>query len=184
MFIMTARIPKKRLLAGAITTLCCCLAVIVALALTLGQRAVTTAAEVSNIRDNDDRIAYLAGLGWQVSAQPISTEELLIPETFDESYASYLALQSEQGFDLTNYCGKRIKRYVYEITNYPTGEDAVQAALLVYRNRVIGGQVQSASGSFVHSLAMPQPSASPDTSAAPSDAPAPSGIQPTASPEP
>ena len=95
MFIMTARIPKKRLLAGAVTTLCCCMAVVITLALTLGQRAVTTAAEVANIRDNDDRIAYLTGLGWQVSSQPISTEELLIPGTFDESYADYLSLQSE-----------------------------------------------------------------------------------------
>ena len=168
MFIMTARIPKKRLLAGAVTTLCCCMAVVITLALTLGQRAVTTAAEVANIRDNGDRIAYLTGLGWQVSSQPISTEELLIPETFDESYADYLSLQSEQGFDLTQYCGKRVKRYVYEITNYPTGEDAVQAALLIYRDRVVGGQVQSASGSFVHGLTMPQTSVSPQMSTEPS----------------
>ena len=92
----------------------------------------------------------------------------MIPETFDESYADYLSLQSEQGFDLTQYCGKRVKRYVYEITNYPTGEDAVQAALLIYRDRVVGGQVQSASGSFVHGLTMPQTSVSPQMSTEPS----------------
>ena len=159
MFIMTARIPKRRLLAGATAALCCCLVVAAALALTLGRRAVSTAAEVSGIRDNEDRVAYLSGLGWQTSAEPISTQELLIPEVFDDSYASYLALQSQQGFDLTQYCGKRVKRYVYEITNYPTGEAGVQAALLVYKNKVIGGQVQAADGSFLHGLAMPQASA-------------------------
>ena len=178
MFILTARIPKKRLLAGAVTTLCCCLAVAAVLALTLGQRAVTTAAEVAGVRDNDDRIAYLTGLGWQVSSQPISTEELLIPEAFDDSYAGYLALQSEQGFDLAQYCGKRVKRYVYEIVNHPSGAEGVQAALLVYRNRIIGGQVQAADGSFIHGLAMPQASQAPAASLSPS----PESGQPQTSP--
>lgn len=156
MFIVTARVPKKRLLAGAVTALCCCLVVAVALILTLGQRAVTTAAEVSGIRDNEDRVAYLTGLGWQVSSQPLSTQELLIPQRFDDSYAEYLSLQSQQGFDLTAYCGKQVTRYVYQITNYPTGEEGVQAALLVYRNRIVGGQVQAADGSFVHGLSPSQ----------------------------
>lgn len=167
MFIMTARVPKKRLLAGAVTVLCCCMVVVAALALTLGQRAVTTAAEVSGIRNNEDRIAYLTGLGWQVSPQPISTEELLIPDVFDDSYTAYLALQDQQGFDLTRYCGKRVKRYIYEITNYPTGARGVQAALLVYRNRVVGGQVQAPDGSFVHGLAMPQADAAASSAATP-----------------
>lgn len=149
MFIVTARVPRRRLLAGAVTVLCCCLAVATALVLTLGGRAVTAAAEASNIRSNEDRIAYLNELGWQVSETPITTEELLIPERFDESYNDYLALQSGQGFDLTRYCGKRIKRYIYEVTNYPDPEAGAQAALLVYRNRVIGGQLQAADGSFV-----------------------------------
>lgn len=173
MFILTARFPKKRLLAGAVTTLCCCLAVIAALVLTLGQRSVTTAAEVAGIRSNDDRVAYLAGLGWQVSAQPISTEELLIPETLDDSYASYLELQAEQGFDLTQYQGKRVKRYVYQIANYPGGVQGVQAALLVYRDRVVGGQIQAADGSFVHGLAMPRNTPAPSVSPAPSSPPSP-----------
>ena len=156
MFIVTARIPKKRLLAGAATVLCCVVVIAAALLLTLGRRAVTASAEVSNIRDNDDRVAYLTGLGWQVSADPLLTEELLIPEAFDESYADYLALQSGQGFDLTRYCGKRIKRYTYEITNYPGGQEGVQAVLLIYKNRIIGGQVQSADGSLLHGLTMPE----------------------------
>lgn len=164
MFIMTARIPRQRLMAGTITLLCCCLVVIAALALTAGRRAVAASAEVSNIRSNDDRVAYLTGLGWQVAPQPIGSEELQIPASFDESYADYLALQSGQGFDLTRYCGKRIRRYTYEITNYPSGETPVQAALLVYKNRIIGGQIQAADGSFIHGLTMPQPTQSPAAS--------------------
>ena len=107
MIIFTARIPKRRLLAGASAALCCVFAVL-AFALTLGGRAVAASAEVKNVRDNDDRLAYLNGLGWQTSSQPIATEELLIPEEFDESYAGYLKLQEDQGFDLAQYCGKRV----------------------------------------------------------------------------
>ena len=155
MIIVTAHIPKKKLLAGGITALCCCAAVAAALILTLGGRAVTASAEVKHIRTNDDRLAYLSGLGWQVSLQPIATEELLIPEQFDDSYAGYLKLQEDQGFDLSQYCGKRVKRYTYQLTNYPSQNEPMQIALLIYKNRVIGGQIQSASGGLLHGLTLP-----------------------------
>jgi len=163
MFIVTARIPKKKLLVGAATLACCAVVVIAALIVTLGRGAVTASAEISNIRDNDDRIAHLNARGWQVSSEPTLTEELLIPDTFDESYADYLALQSGQGFDLTHYCGKRVKRYSYRITNYPDSRDEIQAVLLIYKNRIIGGQVQSADGSILHGLDYPAPSVAPSS---------------------
>ena len=79
-----------------------------------------------------------------------------MPEEFDETYRQYLDLQSSQGFDLTEYCGKRVKRYTYEITNYPTGETGVQAGLLIYKNTVVGGDVLSPQlGGCIHSLEMP-----------------------------
>lgn len=169
MFIFTARLPKKRLLAGAVAALCCVFAAL-AFALTLRGQAVAASAEVKNVRNNDDRLGYLNGLGWQVSEQPIATEELLIPEEFDDSYAGYLQLQADQGFDLTQYRGKRVKRYTYQLTNYPNQDEPVQIALLVYKNRVVGGQIQSSSGSFVHGLTLPDPtqSAPPAASPAPS----------------
>lgn len=155
MLIITARIPKRRLIAGTAAALFCLMAVVAGTAMRLSGRTAAASAEVKGVRGNDQRVEYLRGLGWQVSETPIATEELLIPETFDDSYAAYLALQREQGFDLTRYCGERVKRYTYEITNYPTGETGAQAALLIYRNRVIGGQVQAADGSFLHGLARP-----------------------------
>ena len=163
MIIVTAHIPKKRLLTGAVAALCCCGLAVIALAFTLGGRAVAASAEVKNIKNNDDRIAYLSGLGWQVSPQPIATEELLIPEEFDDSYEGYLKLQTDQGFDLTQYRGKRVKRYTYQLTNYPTQAEPVQIALLIYKNKVVGGQIQSSSGSFLRGLSSaqsPLPSAS------------------------
>lgn len=166
MIIFTARIPKRRLAAGTCAALCCVFAVL-AFAFTLRGRAVTASAEVKNIRSNDDRLAYLNGLGWQTSPQPIATEELLIPEQFDDSYAGYLKLQEDQGFDLTQYQGKRVKRYTYQLTNYPGQTEPVQISLLIYKNRVVGGQIQSSSGSFLHGFLRPEGEPSPTPTPAP-----------------
>ena len=153
MFIVTARVPRRKLLAGAVTVFCCCLVLATALIVTLGDRAITTAAESTSVRSNEDRITYLSQLGWQVTENPVMIEELMIPETFDDSYDEYLALQSQQGFDLTKYTGKRVKRYIYDITNDPDSGVGLQAALLVYKNKVIGGQLQAVDGSLILPLA-------------------------------
>lgn len=156
MFIVTARLPKKRLVVAGAAALCCCVAVIAGIFCARSVAAVPTGAEVKGVKTNEDRIAYLERFGWTVGDDAIAAEELLVPEEFDASYDEYLALQSSQGFDLTPYRGKRIMRYTYEITNYPTGEPGVQASLLIYRNTVIGGEVLSASpDGFLHGLDMP-----------------------------
>lgn len=156
MFIVTAHLPKKKLLMGGALLLCCCAGVLAGILVTRGGTSVSASGEVKGIRDNDDRVAYLESYGWTVKADPVAVEELLIPETFDPAYDDYLALQTSQGFDLTEYCGKKVRRYSYEITNYPTGETGVQAALLVYKKTVIGGEVVSSrADGFLHSLAMP-----------------------------
>ena len=155
MFIVTARLPKKRLIAAGAALLCCAAAA-AGLFCARSLAAVTAGAGAGSARTNEDRVAYLEQLGWTVRAEPLAVEELLIPEEFDASYDEYLALQSGQGFDLTQYCGRRVERYTYEITNYPTGETGVQASLLVYRGSVIGGEVLSASpDGFLHGLEMP-----------------------------
>ena len=170
MIIYTAHVPKRRLLAAGAAALCCVFAVL-AFTITLSGRAVAVSAEVKHVKTNDDRLAYLNGLGWQVSPQPIATEELLIPEQFDDSYQGYLQLQSDQGFGLNQYRGKRVKRYTYQLTNYPAQAEPVQIALLVYKNKVVGGQIQSSSGSFLHGLTLPAPDSGGPASPAPSPAP-------------
>ena len=158
MFIMTAKLPNRKLTLGvaAAALLCCC-----AIALNFGQavsREVSGSAVPSpkGVKSNQDRIDYLSAYGWQVSEEPVVTQELLIPEELDDSYDEYVALQSQQGFNLEKYTGKRVKRYTYEVLNYPTGETGVQANLLLYKNTVIGGEVLSPRlDGFLHGLAMP-----------------------------
>lgn len=158
MFIFTARINKRRLAAGAAALVLLCGTALAVGSLDTGH-SVNTAASVTapkKVKTNEDRIAYLESFGWQVEPDAVAVEELQIPEEFDETYDEYLALQAAQGFDLTEYCGKRVKRYTYEITNYPTGEAGVQVSLLLYKNKVVGGEVLSAQlDGFLHSLEMP-----------------------------
>lgn len=159
MFIFTARVTKKRLAAAAAALILICGGVI-ALGGTGAERSIDAAAAVgtsARVKTAGERIAYLESLGWQVAPEPIAVEELLIPEEFDDSYTEYLALQSAQGFDLTEYRGKRVKRYTYEITNYPSGETGVQVSLLIWKNRVVGGEVLSPRlDGFLHGLARPE----------------------------
>ena len=56
----------------------------------------------------------------------------------------YNNLQKMQGLDLSKYKRKNVTRYTYKIKNYDGYEGTVYANLLVYRNRIIGGDICSA----------------------------------------
>ena len=157
MFIVTAKIRKGRIAAVALAAAVVCGVLLTGSVLAEGRDAAASAAvSPKGIKTNEDRIAYLSSYGWMVSEQPVSVEELIIPEEFDDTYSQYLELQAAQGFDLTEYAGKRVKRYTYQVNNYPTGETDIQAGLLIYKNTVIGGDVLSAQlGGFIHGLEMP-----------------------------
>lgn len=151
-FIWTAKINKKGIML-ALAAVICAAAAAVTLTYSRGAEA-SAAVSPKGVKTEEDRVAYLEQWGWQVSPQAALVEELALPEEFGEEYARYLELQTGQGFDLSKYAGKRIRRYTYEVLNYPNGETGVVAHLLVYRNRVIGGEVLG--GSFLHGLAMPE----------------------------
>ena len=158
MLIVTAKIQRQKIILFGLAAAL----VLGALTLALGWLGAGPAASAlaaltgRNAADNESRVAYLRDLGWEVTEQPVSVEELSVPEEFDETYQQYLALQQSQGFDLEPYRGKRIRRYAYEILNYPTGETGVQAGLLVYADTVIGGEVLSSQlDGFIHGLEMP-----------------------------
>lgn len=162
MLIVTAKVPRRGLRWGGLACallLCACALLPPAWELLPAVRPASAQSVPSpkGVRSNEDRVSYLEGWGWQVSGEPIATEELLIPDEMDESYQDYLALQREQGFDLTAYAGKRVKRYTYQVLNYPSGEEGVQAEVLICRGTVVGGEVLSPrTDGFIHGLAMPQ----------------------------
>jgi hypothetical protein len=104
-----------------------------------GNDAAPTAA--TGMSGNDARIQFLKNFGWEVAQSPVESGQVRIPEKSTAVYDRYNALQKTQGYDLSQYAGKIVMRYVYKITNFPGATDPVYATLLVYKNEVIGGDV-------------------------------------------
>lgn len=159
MLILTAKLPRRPMALGAVLAGLVCLTLLLpgpGFSVPTGGDSSVSSPDPKGRRTNEDRLEYLADYGWEAEADPIATQELLIPEEMDDSYTDYLTLQSGQGFDLSKYAGKRVKRYTYRILNYPSGEEGVQANLLLYRNTVVGGEVLSPQiNGFLHGLSMP-----------------------------
>ena len=103
------------------------------------------------IKTASDAKDFLAQFGWTVSSEPLETKTVTLPTEFDKVFAAYNEIQKSQGLNLLKYRGKEVTRYTFCVTNYPDYEGTVYASVLVYRNRVIGGDVCSADVSgFVH----------------------------------
>ena len=102
------------------------------------------------IKTEEDRKKFLGQFGWEVGGEPTESAEVTIPKEFDKVFGGYNEIQKRQGLDLSKYKGKKVMRYTYEVTNYGV-EGKVYANILVYRNKVIGGDVCSADVTgFIH----------------------------------
>ena len=105
------------------------------------------------IKTAEDRIAFLSQFGYTVETEAIEETEVVIPKEFDKVFAAYNELQKAEGLDLGRYKGKKLMRYTYRVTNYPGYDKEVYASLLVYKNKVVGGDVCSLDPSgFAHGL--------------------------------
>lgn len=114
------------------------------------------------VPDNAARITFLQSFGWEVSAEPIETAQVVIPKTFGDVYQNYNDLQLQQGFDLTQFQGKQVSRFTYSVSNYPGQPEYIRANLLVYKEQVIGGDICSvyAKNGFMHGFVYPEQSES------------------------
>ena len=107
--------------------------------------------DYSDIKTNEDRVNFISGFGYEVEKDSCMTENVTIPETFDAAYTKYNDLQRSQGLNLNKYKGKNATRYSYYVKNYDGYDGKVLITLLVYKNRVIGGDVTGIDGNgFVH----------------------------------
>lgn len=141
MFVLTAKISKPRLIAIGVALVAAVL-IIILLVGSGGNPSVEPSDTSRLAATNDDRIAFLAGFGWSVNGEPTETQKVRIPdETDNRVFSRYNDLQLSQGFDLTQYAGREVMRYVYEILNYPNASSPVYASLLVCNGQVIGGDI-------------------------------------------
>ena len=97
-----------------------------------------------------------------------------IPEEQTPVYSRYNDLQKSQGYDLSQYAGKTVMRYVYEVNNSPDAEQPVYATLLVYKNQIIGGDItNTAAKGAVQGLKKPSSTAPTEAPTMPSETSAP-----------
>ncbi len=108
------------------------------------------------VRDEDARKSFLAQFGWDTKEGCVEEVEIRIPEDFDKVMNAYNEVQRSQGLDLSKYKGKTVNRYTYYIENYPDYDGTVLANIVVYKNRVIGGDICSSDAAgFIHGFAKP-----------------------------
>ena len=136
MMMMTAKVNIRKILIGLIAAV----ALIIALISLLGGKDSDPAAATA-MSDNDSRVQFLESQGWQVTTSPKEASQVKIPQEQSPVYSRYNDLQKSQGYDLSQYAGKTVMRYVYEVQNFPDTAEPVYATLLVYKNQIIGGDV-------------------------------------------
>lgn len=79
---------------------------------------------------NGDKEKFLSC--FDVSGQPITIDNVRIPENFNSTYEKYNKIQNKMGLDLEEYKGKTTKRFVYK------AKDNYFVSVLTYKGKVIG----------------------------------------------
>jgi hypothetical protein len=152
MFVYTVRSSSVKLL------FCITAALIAVMALVLFLPAGDTLAVFADgktvytdAEDNAGRINFLKQFGYEVKDEPVHTAKVTVPSKFDTVFSGYNDLQRIQGLDLSRYKRKEVTRYTYIVTNYDGYDGTVYANLIVYRGRVIAGDICTESeNGFIH----------------------------------
>ena len=136
---ITASVKTTR--AKILGTLCIILALIIASVLFIGGENAGDAAESISRRvtNNEERMEYIASRGIKTSGEPLSVEEVLLPEEPDEILLQYNEMQKKSGFDLSPYYGKTVRKYVYPLED----EAETFATLYIFEERVIAADIAS-----------------------------------------
>lgn len=105
------------------------------------------------IKSPEDVKNFLLQFGWQTSDDAVETKNVNIPKEFDRVLMDYNEIQKSQGLNIEKYKGKKVTRYTFTISNYPEYNGTVYANVLVYKSKVIGGDICSADRQgFIHGL--------------------------------
>ncbi|MDR0862879.1 MAG: DUF4830 domain-containing protein [Oscillospiraceae bacterium] len=143
MIVFSAKFNKKRAVIAVLVLAIILLSAILVAGRAHADKQETQTSLSATVKDNESRIKYLNAQGWEVEAEPIEEQTVVIPREFSSVYEQYNKLQLEQGFDLSQYGGIEAVRYTYRVTNYPDAGVSAVVDLIVYNNAVIAGDVQS-----------------------------------------
>lgn len=159
MMIMTAKVDMKKIA----IILAAVVGVILAIVLMFGGRGDAAQTAATTVSSNDSRVQLLKDMGWDVAETPVQSGQVKIPSESSEIFDRYNALQKSQGYDLSQYAGKTVMRYVYKVNNFPGATDPVYATLLVYKNQVIGGDITNTAAKGVIQGLQKQGTTTPET---------------------
>ena len=146
MFVWSVRASSLKFLAGAFL----CVFIIAAMIVIIPSKdkadssVLASSMNYEGITDESKVVEFIESFGWKVEAEPEEVALVTIPDEFDKVFVNYNEIQKRQGLDLSSYKRKTVKRYTYSVTNYKDYEGKVLINVIVYRNRVIGGDICSA----------------------------------------
>ena len=104
------------------------------------------------IKTDEDLYRFVQSLGIEIKTPAYNKAEVDLPRVFDAVYNKYNAIQKQQGFDLTKYCGKTLRRYTFEVTNYPLAQHGINDGAKVYltvfvhKSKFVGGDISCREG--------------------------------------
>ncbi len=140
MFVCSFKLNKTRLLSG-VAAICLTLTLVF---LMLPDPSDTTAAgQEKSAKNQQEMVLYLDSVGYTVTPEALAIEQVSIPETFDQKYEEYNEMQKPAGFDLKKYAGKTLQKYTFKVLNYQDAKIEVVANLLIYDDKIVGGDVSS-----------------------------------------
>lgn len=92
---------------------------------------------------NAKRVEFIKSLGVTINDETASTKGVIIPESFSDVYRNYNEIQKSAGYDLSAYKGCEVVIYTYSISPPDGYRGTCSAHLIVYKGRVIGGDISS-----------------------------------------
>ncbi len=105
---------------------------------------------VANAATNAERLNFIKNLGYTVLSDQPTTKTVNIPEVFYDVYNNYNVLQQTANYDLSLYKGCEVVIYTYKINPPSSYSGECVINIMVYNDRVIGGDISSAAlGGFM-----------------------------------
>lgn len=144
MFIYSVRASSIKML--GIVALAVVLVIVLALSGQSGVvSAMSSATEIdfSGVKSRESRVAFIEQFGFDVDESSEEETAFRMPRDFDRVILGYNEIQKKQGLDLSKYQNKRVTRYTYKITDYPSNGE-VYATLFIHRGKVVACDISSA----------------------------------------
>ena len=144
MFIYSVRASSIKML--GIVALAVVLVIVLALSGQSGVvSAMSSATEIdfSGVKSRESRVAFIEQFGFDVDESSEEETAFRMPRDFDRVILGYNEIQKKQGLDLSKYQNKRVTRYTYKVTDYPS-DGEVYATLFIHRGKVVACDISSA----------------------------------------